>query len=163
MNFVLIAAILLIIIGLFFFMGNNHLKTEAATPADVQGTYTLLLHGCRHPDDLENVAILDKEGDPYSFEIFAKDSAYTVKGGLTGEQALKEAEQFIRCTTHYERIGLKKILGPGRAGIGFEVRPTYSPTRFGTSDVIDMQYVIKDRKVAVYIKLDPEVERAIRN
>jgi hypothetical protein len=163
MNFILIAAILLLIIGLFFFMGDNHLKTEEATPGEVQGTYILLLHGCRHPDDLENVAILDKEGDPYSFEIFAKDSAYTIKTGLTGEQALKEAEQFIRCSVYFERTGLRKILGPGGAGIGFEVRPIYSPARFGANEVIDMQYTIKDRKVTVHIKIDPEVLKALRH
>jgi hypothetical protein len=59
---VLIAAVLLIIIGLFFFMGNDHLKTETAAPAEVQGTYTVLLHGCRHSDDLENIDILTGKG-----------------------------------------------------------------------------------------------------
>ena len=162
-NFFLIAAILLIIVVLFFIARSNHLKTEAAASAEVRGTYTLLLHGCRHPDDLETVAILDKEGDAHSFEIHAKGSAYTVKNGLTGEQALEEAEQFIRCNIHVERTGLRKILGPGGGSIGFEVRPIYSVSRFGTNPVLDVQYTIRDRKVTVYIKLDPEADRALRN
>jgi hypothetical protein len=43
------------------------------------------------------------------------------------------------------------------------VRLIYSPPRFGTNPVLDIQYTIKDRKVAVYIKLDPEVEKSLRH
>ena len=159
----MIAAVLPIIIGFFIFARNNYLKTEAAVPAEVTGTYTLLLHGCRYPEDLENIAILDKEGDAHSFEIFAKNPASSVKNGLTGEQALKEAEQFIRCNIQYERTGLRKILGPGGGSIGFEVRPIYSASRFGANPVLDIQYAIRARKVIVYVKVDPETEKALRN
>jgi len=152
-----------IIVGLFFMARNGHLETEAAAPAEVKGTFTLLLHGCRYPDDLENIAILGKEGDAHSFEIYAKDSAYMVKNGLTGEQALKEAEQFVRCNIHFERTGLRKILIPGGGSIGFEVQPIYSASRFGTNPVLDVHYAIRGRKVTVYVKLDPEIEKALSN
>jgi hypothetical protein len=66
-NFFFIAVVVaLIILGLFIFSADNYLKTEAANSADVQGKFTLLLYGCSSPDNLENIAILDREGDPYS-------------------------------------------------------------------------------------------------
>lgn len=141
----------------------NHLKIEAAKPLEVTGTYTLLLYGCRYPDDVENVAILDKEGDPYTIEIYAPDFRYKAKTGLPGEEALKQAEQFVKCSVHYQQTRFSKI--PDSAGniIGYEARALYSPIRFGMYDVLDIQYVAKDNKIVVYIKLDPAVEMELRD
>jgi len=144
-------------------LATNHLKTEETMPAEIQGTYTLLLYGCRSVDDVENVAILDKEGDPFTFDIFAPDFEYKVKTGLPAEEALKAAEQFIRCSFHYQKSQLSRIVGPSGEVIGYEVRPLYSPLRFGRYDLLDIQYTFKADKVVVYIRLDPTVERFIRN
>jgi hypothetical protein len=158
MNFFFIVAVVaLIIIGVIFLWGDNHLKTEAAQPRDVQGKFTLLLFGCSSPDDVANVAILDREGDPYTFEIYAPDFSYTSKTGLNGEEALQEAEQFVRCNIQTERTQLRRVLSPAGAGIGFELRPLYPVVAFGKDDVLDVRYVIKDRKIAVYIELDPAI------
>ncbi len=159
MNFFFIAAVVvLIIIGLFYLSGANYLKTEEARPADVQGKFSLLLYGCSSRDDLANIAILDTEGDQYSFEIYAPDSSYTSKDGMNGEEALQEAERFVRCNIRSERSRLRRILSPDGAEIGFELRPFYSVVTFGTDDVLDVRYLIKDRKIIVYIKLDPAIE-----
>ncbi len=149
---------MLIIIGLIYLSGYNRLKTEAAKPADVQGKFSLLLYGCSSQDDLANIAILDKEGDPYSFEIYAPDYSYTRKTGLDGSEALQEAERFVRCNIRSERSRLQRILGPDGTGIGFELRPLYSVAAFGKDDVLDVRYVNKERKILVYIELDPAIE-----
>jgi hypothetical protein len=81
-----------------------------------------------------------------------------VKTGLTAEEALKQAELFIRCSVHYQQSRLSKILDPTGNIIGYEVRPLYSPIRFGRYDVLDIQYTIKDNKIVVYVKLDPTIE-----
>ena len=159
MNFFFIAAVVvLIIIALISLSGNNHLKTEAANLAEVQGKFTLLLYGCSSRDDLANIAILDKEGDPYSLEIYAPDFSYTTKAGLNAAEALREAERFVRCNFQSERSQLRRILGPAGAGVGFELRPLYSVVTFGKDDVLDVRYVIKDRKIVVHIELDPAIE-----
>jgi hypothetical protein len=144
----------------------NHLRIEAAKPSEVTGTYTLYLYGCRYPDDLENVALLDKEGGPYTIEIYAPDTRYKVKTGLLAEEALKQAEQFVKCSVHYQDTRFSKI--PDQAGtagniIGYEVRALYSPIRYGIYDVLDVQYVVQDDKIVVYIKLDPAVEMQLRD
>jgi hypothetical protein len=161
--FFIAAIIFLIIAGLIAHSGNKHLKTEAASPAEVQGIFTLLLYGSSSPTDLANIAILDKEGDPYSLEIYAPDSSYTAQTGLNAAQALKEAEQFVRRNIQFERSRLHRILSPAGAGIGYELRPLYSVTTFGRDDILDVRYSIKDRKVLVRIELEPDIERQSTN
>ena len=159
MNFFFIAAVVvLIIIALLSLSGDNHFKTEVANLADVQGKFTLLLYGCSSRNDLANIAILDKEGDSYSFEIYAPEFSYTTKAGLNAAEALQEAERFVRCNFQSERSQLRKILSPAGKGIGFELRPLYSIITFGKDDVLDVRYLIKDRKIVVYIELDSAIE-----
>lgn len=45
--------------------------------------------------------------------------------------------------------------------IGYELRPLYQPFTFGVSDVLDVDYIIRDRKVVVRIKLKPQIERML--
>jgi hypothetical protein len=141
----------------------NHLRTVEAKPSEVTGTYTLFLYGCRYPDDLENVAILAKEGYPYTFNIYAPSSRYKIKSSLPADEALREAEQFVSCSVHYQQSRLSAISDPPGNIIGFEVRPLYSPIRFGMYDVLNIQYVNNDRRIVVYIKLDPTVEMELRD
>ncbi len=153
------AIILLVIVFLVARSGDGlNLKTEAANPAEVQGMFTLLLCGSSSTDDLATVAVLDKEGDPYSFEIYAPDFAYAVRTGLNAAQALEEAERFVRRNIRSERSRLHRILSPAGAGIGFELRPLYSVTAFGRDDILDVRYSIKDRKVSVRVELDRDIE-----
>ena len=161
--FFIAAIILVIIVGLVVLSGNSYLKTEAANPAEVQGQFTLLLYGSSSRNDLANVAILDKEGDPYSFEIYAPDFSFTVQAGLSAEQALQEAERFVRRNIHFERSRLHRILSPAGAGIGYELRPLYSISTFGRDDILNVRYSIKERKIVVHIELDPEIERQSSN
>jgi hypothetical protein len=144
-------------------VSGTHLKTAPARPQDVTGTYRLLLYGCRYPDDLENVAILEREGGPYPIEIYAAATRYKIKSGLTAIEALREAGKFVTCSVHYQDSRMSGISDPAGALIGYEVRPLYSPIRFGMYDVLNIQYVMRDGKVVVYIKLDPMVEMELRD
>ena len=161
--FVLAAIFLLIIIGLFVLSGDTSLKTETGDPAEVQGTYTLLLYGSGASNDLVNIAILDKEGDAYSFEIYAPDFAYTVQAGRPAVQALQEAERFVRRNIEVERTRLHKVLSPTGAEIGFELRPLYSAAKFGKDDVLAVRYSIRDRRISVHIVLDAAIEKQSAN
>jgi len=144
-------------------MTANHLKTAETTSAEIQGAYRVLLYGCRSVDDVENVAILDKEGDPFTFDIFAPDFEYKIKSGLSAADALSTAERFIQCSFHYERTQLSRIIGPSGEVIGYEVRPLYSPIRYGRYDLLDIHYTVKGDSIVTYIRLDPTIERSIRN
>ena len=136
------------------------LSTETALPADVQGTYTLYLHGCRYPADLENVVLLVDRSSPLRFELFARETAYRVRDGLPGDQALAEASRFIACSRFdIGMSALSRIIGPDGRTLGFELRPLYSPMEFGSYDVQLNSYVLRGDRVTVYIGLDPNIER----
>jgi hypothetical protein len=142
------------------FAFEKSLKTEEANPAEVKGTFTLILYGGRYANDLETIAILYLEGDEYSFEPYAPDFDFTVKKGLPAEKALAAAEKFVSFHASFWRTQLSKIINGRGSVIGFEVRPLYWPFIYGVSDVMEVNYWPKgDGRVKVTIKLIPSVER----
>jgi len=144
-------------------IAGKRLDIRGAVPSDLQGTYTLILYGCRYPSDLENLAILYPDGGPITFEMYTLKTAYRVKKGLPADEALKQAEQFLTCSIDYWKTQMSKIVDREGAITGYELRPLYAPYKYGMMDVLDVHYWLRDSKVTVYIKLDPDIERAIEN
>ena len=157
------AALILVLAAMFqACVPGKRLTTSSADPSDMKGTYTLMLYGCHYPDQINNIAILVDETSKYPVEIYDLDTSYKVKKGVLPQQALAEAESFVRCSTH--RIWQTQLLRiPDDSGgtIGYEVRPLYIPYEFGIPDVLLVNYFLRDSTVRVYIKIDPDVERAI--
>jgi len=140
--------------------GVNPLKTEPATAAEIKGIFSVILYGGSYADDLETVALLDSEGDQFTFEPFAPDFDYAIKKGLTAEEALKAAEKFVTFHPSFWRTQLIKIIDPEGNIIGFELKPLYFPFAYGRSDVLDIYYWLeKGGKIKVTIKLIPSLER----
>ena len=137
-----------------------YLKTSDAQPVEVSGTYTLILYGTRYSSDIENVAILAKEGTGYAFEVYAPEFDYRVKKNVPADEALAEAQRFVGFHYAYRRSQLSKILDKDGSPLGYEVRPLYSPLDFGYADVLDIVYTLHDRKVTARIRLIRELERA---
>ncbi|HSB51456.1 MAG TPA: hypothetical protein VLD40_02245 [Dissulfurispiraceae bacterium] len=135
------------------------LRTQTANPAEVTGTFTVLLYGARYSDDIETVAILDREGDPYTFVIQAPEYDYKVIKRMNADEALSRATEFVSFHPSFRNAYLSRILDPAGGPIGFEVRPLYLPMEFGNSNVLDVQYRISDGTVTVWIELTPEVRR----
>jgi hypothetical protein len=156
------AAFLVFAAALTSCMTGIQLTTSAADPAAVTGTYTLLLYGCHYPDDAQNVAFLVSDSSKYPLEIFDLDTSYKVKTNVPAQQALQEANSFLKCTTYrLWQTKLERIPDDSGGTIGYEVRPLYLPWEFGKSDIMLISYSLRDGKARVYIKLDPDVERAI--
>jgi len=156
------AAFLILATALAGCMAGIHLTTSAADPAEVTGTYTLLLYGCHYPDDAQNVAFLVSDSSKYPLEIFDLDTSYTAKANVPAQQALSEANSFLKCTSYrLWRTQLERISDGSGGTIGYEVRPLYLPWEFGKSDIMLISYLLRDGGVRVYIKLDPDVQRAI--
>jgi len=137
----------------------RYLRTEGVTPAEITGTYSLILYGGRHSNDIETVAILDREGDRYTFEVYASEYDYKIKKGIPAREALDEAQKFVRFHRNFWRSQLSRILDPAGNAMGYEVRPLYYPFNYRYTDVLYVDYRIKDDKVIVYIRLKPQVER----
>lgn len=134
------------------------LKTVPAEIADIAGTFTLILYGAEHSNDIETVAILDKEGDRYTFEPLAPKFKYIVKRGLTAKEALEKADEFISWHNSFHRSQLSGIIDENGKIMGYELRPLYFPLAFGTGDIMDIDYRMRADKIAVIIRLKPFVQ-----
>ncbi|HUI46362.1 MAG TPA: hypothetical protein VL122_10325 [Nitrospirota bacterium] len=136
-----------------------HLMPSAAEPAEIAGTYTLLLYGCRYPSDVKNAAFFVKEGSKYPLEIFDLDTSYKTIKGLTAQQALAKAEAFLRCSTYLVwQTQLSRIPDDSGGIIGYEMRPLYLAYQLGQADVLYISYFLKRGKVITYISLDRNIE-----
>jgi hypothetical protein len=138
-----------------------YLPTVPVDTQEIEGTYTLILYGGRHSNDIENVVILDKEGDQYRFSVYAPEFDYRVKKHVPAREALAEAEAFVRFHHAFWKSQLKGIVDPSGLLIGYETRPLYSPMDFGYPDVLEVAYVIKDKNVTVMISLKRELRRRL--
>lgn len=142
------------------FAFDKPLKTIEASPAEIMGTFSLILYGGRFSDDVETIAILDLEGDGYTLEPFAPDFDFRIKKGVSAKEALEQAQKFVSFHHAFWRSQLSRITDNNGNTIGYEIRPLYMPFYFGVSDIFDVYYWLKENgRVKVTIKLIPFVER----
>jgi hypothetical protein len=153
---------LLLMIGLLFGLVSCtkeiRLNTQGAQDAEVSGNYTAIYYGCNFLNDLETIAILEKEGGRYHFEPYAPDFKYRVKKGLSSEEAIETAKKSVNCNALFKRTQVNRILGPDGETLGYEVRPLYLPYRYGSDDVLDVDYMLKDNKVVIMVRLRASME-----
>jgi hypothetical protein len=135
------------------------IHTESPGDKEISGVFTLILYGGNYSDDLETVAFLDREGDAYTFDIFAPDFNYRTIKGLSAAEGLKKAEEFVSRNTSFHQVRLSSIVEDKTGTIGYEVRPLYLPFTYGTDDLLDISYGEKGNKVVVTIRLKPYLEK----
>ncbi len=135
------------------------LRTDVPPASEVQGTYTLILFGGNYGDDLETIAFLDKEGDRYTLEPYAPEFVFRTKKGLTADRGLREAREFIRSHADFHQEQFRSIKDDKGESIGYELRPLYFPITFGTDDVLDVDYWLKEDRILVFVKLKPFLEK----
>ena len=142
---------LLLTVSLSFAMG-QYLKTEKIPAIDVSGSVTLFLYST---GDLRRTAILDIEGDDYTIEISESAHNYTVIKSLAAEQAVKEAAAFLS-SSRYRMI---KILSDEGQVIAYELRPLYSVFRYGSSDILDVDYRLIEETVTVTVEVKSNIKK----
>jgi hypothetical protein len=138
------------------------LNTQGAQDSEVSGNYTAIYYGCNFLNDLETIAILEKEGNKFPFELYAPDFKYRVKKGLSSAEALETAKKSVNCNASFTRTSVSSILAPSGETIGYEVRPLYLPYRYGVDDVLDVDYKLKDNKVVITIRLRASTEMLLQ-
>ncbi len=133
------------------------LKNQTIVP----GNYAVIFYGARHSEDLETVALLDYEEDEYTFEPFANEYDYSTHK-YEEKQALTEAIKFVSWYPSYWRTRLSRITDENGRLLGYELRPLYhSISTYGYSDVLNVFYKLKDKKVVISVSLKRDVEKAI--
>jgi hypothetical protein len=125
----------------------------------IKGSYTLILFGNRYGDDLETIAILDRKGDEYTIEPYSPAYNYRVHTNQKGSTALQKAMDFVGKHESYKGARISTITDKQGRVFGYEVRPFYTDLRFRTPDVLDVDYMLKENKVKVFIKLKARVRK----
>ncbi len=139
-----------------------YLKTsEIKNGAGIEGSFNLILYGGNYFNDLETVAILDIANDDYVFEPFAPEFRYRVIETLNAEDAFRTAERFVSQHHAFYNATISKIFDTKGSVIGYEVRPLYHPYEFGTFNTIDIDYILREKKVVVKIRLLDHLERRL--
>lgn len=151
-----------LIFGCSFSLLKGRLTPEPLKDGEnIHGTFTLILYGANHSNDLETIAILDREGDEYEFEPFAPEFAYRIKKNLCANEALSKAENFVGWHHSFKSIMVSKITDEKNSLLGYEVRPLYYPLGFGFSDILEVDYFKRGNKIIARIKLIESVEKII--
>jgi hypothetical protein len=133
------------------------LKNEKLVP----GNYTVIFYGARYNEDLETIALLDYEDDEYTFEPFANERDYSTHK-YEEDPALTESITFVSWYQSYWRTQLSRITDENDRLLGYELRPLYhSISTYGYSDVLNVYYELKDKKVVIHVRLKRDVEKAI--
>ena len=109
-------------------------------------------------EDLETIAILDREEDRYTLKPYAHAHDFKVVTGVSGEEALVKAETFVSFHSSFSHSRLRKIISDTGTIIGYELRPLYLPVTFGHADVLVVDYVLEQNSVVVTIRVDPSID-----
>jgi len=143
--------------------GGKQLRTELAQDSELAGSFTLILQGKNNAYDLKTIAFLEKEGDGYELRLDTPEFEYKVIKNLSAQEALKGAQDFVKWHRSFRRSELRKIIDDQGNLIGFEVRPLYDPLEYGISNVLVVQYWVKEGGVVkVTIRLHPTAESYLR-
>jgi len=137
------------------------LKTELANADQVQGIFTIILYSGPWPHQIANVAFLDREDDHMTFAPYAPDFDYKILKGIPAKEAIALAEAFVSAHSSFHRSQLACIRDEYERVVGFEMRPLYYPTTYGTSDVLYIDYSLRDNDIIIHIRINPDVERKL--
>ena len=157
---ILIIAIVLITVSTSCTTG-KYLKTESAKGTEIIGTYSVLFYANRNPIEPKTIVILDIDEDDYAFEINAPEKDYTISNGVPAMAALKDAIQFVESL----KYRINKILDDNGRIIGYDVRPLKNLSYnlgYASSDILAVNYEIKDMKVVVNIDLKSHFKEHLR-
>ncbi len=141
----------------------QEIRTLDTSEKEVAGTYSLILYGGRHGNDLETVAILNKEDAPYKIVPYAPEFDYRIIKDVPAKEALAKAYKFVSFNPYFFRTQVTRIVDSSNGALlGYEIRPLYQPLAYGYYDVLYINYWKKDGKVFVKMKLNYELERKLR-
>jgi hypothetical protein len=139
----------------------RHLRTvRTINEQGANGNFSLILYGAADYEGLEAIAFLDKSGDDYEFRPHAPEFNYTVRQNLSYNEAFDSALHHISEHNAFMSPVLERILDEGGNTIGYELRPLYLPFVYGITDVLEVDYWLKEKGIVkIVIKLSPRVKR----
>ena len=129
-------------------------RNDVAVPGEIPGVFTLLLAGASYDNDPERVAILDLEGDGYTFQPVMADYKYSKVAGLTAAAALSQAEKYLSVHCAYNGYRLKSLALPDGKIVGYELIPDLPGALCEYGNVVMVSYKVgADGVIKVYTHL----------
>ena len=70
----------------------TRLRTASAPMSEADGTFSVLLHGCRYGNDIENMALLVREDSPYRFRIIDLPTSTSTLPGKSADHVVRSTK-----------------------------------------------------------------------
>jgi hypothetical protein len=138
----------------------QYLKTMRTSDSALSGMFTVIHYGYNYSNDPLSLAILDLEGDQYTFEMYANEYEYVSNKGVPAEKALQNSLFFISQHSYYFSSQLSRILDDNGQIVGYELRPLYHVQLFGINDILDVDYRIIENRIIVSADLKRSIEKS---
>lgn len=122
-------------------------------------TYSVILYGSKTIDDPVVLAIIDPEDDEYEAVMKASEYDFVVYKGLSREQAESRAGALLnicKCRGEAVKSSNAVILPKSKKPIAYEFKPVYPPEKYGTGDVLKINYKLDEREKKLYITPTPK-------
>ncbi len=130
-------------------------------PREITGTYSVIVYGGRHANDLETIGFFDREDDDYSIVINAPDFDYQTHRGMPAPDALKYAREAVGFHRSFSSMHISRLIAPDGHLVGYELRPLYPAYDFVYQDVLDVFYAWRGKSLLVTVRLKPQVRRLL--
>jgi hypothetical protein len=146
---------LLLIAGAATAFAQELTRQPLAKPKELPGLFTLVLIGeAGGSSDAERVALLDPEGDAFTFRPVAPEYRVKTLVGLTAAAALSEAEKFFAGHCAYNGYRVKNLLLSTGASVGVELVPDYPVALCEYGNEVTVSYIVgDDGEIKVYTSL----------
>ncbi len=138
-----------------------YLKTERIEDIKETGDVSLILYGHTYSTDPETLAVIDPEGDEYTFTPYASEYKYKVIRGLSPAKAIQDANLFVKGHPYASGSIMKRILNEQGTVIGYEIRPLYHFIHYGLSDILDVSYRIRENKVSFFVDIKRSIQKKL--
>lgn len=137
------------------------MRTEDVDASRINGSFSLILFSGKWPGAIGSAAFLDRDDDRVVMEPYAPDFSFRVVKGLQAGEALRQAESFVSRHSSFIRSRLVAIKDDYDRMVGYEMRPLYMRTTFGSEDILDISYRQRENHVDIYVKLIPGIEEKL--
>ena len=121
-----------------------NLAQTIVEPETITGTYNLIQVGGTFAADAERVVILDVESDDYTFRPSTGPGRVKNFPGISGEDALKKADDFFSSNCAYNGFLARELNLPDGSFIGYEILPDYPTSLCEDGNEIRVSYGMGD-------------------
>ncbi len=113
------------------------------------------------PGSIGNVAFLDRDDDRITLEPYAPEFCFKIMKGLPAGEALAQAESFVSGHSAFRRSRIAVIRDDYERIAGYEIRPLYMQTVYGSEDILEINYRQRDNRIDIHVRLDPGIEQKL--